>query len=323
MSAAPNSTSRRYCITLWIDKTPFNEANIQQAFCGGDGNLKKPFKFVVGQLEQCPESGRRHVQSYIEFAKPQRGTKLASVLGIATDSYRFEVARGTSDQNISYCTKSESRVPGTEPFRLGEPSGGQGARTDIAEAVATLRSHGLKRCAEDHPVVYTKFHKGLGALYSMCHGPTLEFKPREVIVYWGSAGTGKTRAVYEIAKSTGSSFFRAPAASNTPWFDGYAGQDIVLFDDYGEQGKFPLTFFLQLLDGYDLQVPVKGGFVKFSPKKIYITSNQEWSSWYAPMTPSHEAALKRRITSVVEFHTNRNTIVVSDEMTGIGLVSDS
>lgn len=80
------------------------------------------------------------------------------------------------------------------------------------------------------------------------------------------------------------------------WFDGYNEQPIVIIDDY--RGEYPVPMFLKLLDRYPMQVPIKGGFVNWSPKKIYITSNVEPRHWYNEVDGRSLAAISRRFTEV-------------------------
>lgn len=115
-------------------------------------------------------------------------------------------------------------------------------------------------------------------------------------MYWGRTGSGKTRAVYDNVSNTHDIYFH-PSGQ---WFDGYDGQPIALFDDYGGS-EFKLTYLLKLLDRYPMRVPIKGGYVSWAPHEIYITSNRAPSEWYPNAYTEHYDALKRRFTNVVYF----------------------
>lgn len=291
-------TSRRYLFTLWLhNQDVVTEENIQETFERLVGGDESGVRFVVGQLEQCPDTGRRHFQCYLEFTRPSRGSALSRLLGVPSPSLRFEAARGSGDQNTDYCTKEDTRISG--PWQAGERSRGQGSRTDLSQAVATLRQHGLKRVASDHSETFVKFHRGLRALQAELLEVPTTYERKVVKVYWGSTGTGKTRRAYERNPD----LYRAPAATKTGyWFDGYQGQSTVLFDDYGGDGKYPITFLLQLLDGYPMQVPIKGGFAQWIPEKIIITSNLDPAMWYnGEASNEHCDALTRRLTKVKHF----------------------
>jgi hypothetical protein len=115
-------------------------------------------------------------------------------------------------------------------------------------------------------------------------------------VYWGRTGAGKTRAVFDNVPSP-EDIYVHPGGQ---WFDGYDGQPIVLFDDFGGS-EFKLTYFLKLLDRYPMQVPIKGGFVSWIPKEVYITSNRNPLEWYPNAHGEHVNAMFRRFTNNVRF----------------------
>lgn len=292
--------TRRYCFTLWTHNQDIvNEANIQQIFNGILERHRESVGFIIGQLELCPGTNRRHFQCYIEFKRPQLGTRISTLLAVPSNSVHFEVSRGTSSENIDYCSKEESRVSG--PWRVGDPQPGQGSRSDLESACNSLRDGGIKRVAEDHPSVYVKYAKGFQQLEQALRPSNHSFEPKEIIIRWGESGLGKTKFAYETYSNSEGGFYRAPAPTKgSVWFDGYNGESTVLFDDYGGASLYPLSMFLQLLDGYAMLVPVKGGFVPWKPRRIVITSNINPDMWYQGENPQQAYALRRRYTDVVE-----------------------
>lgn len=152
----------------------------------------------------------------------------------------------------------------------------------------------LRQIADDHFGSFLKYQRGITAA-KLAYAPKRDWQP-SVVVYWGRTGAGKTRAVYDNLSSPEDVYVHPGG----PWFDGYDGQPIVLFDDYAGS-EFKLQYFLKLLDRYPMQVPIKGGFVSFIPQEIYITSNLNPNSWYSNANYEHVAAMKRRFTNVVHF----------------------
>ena len=115
-----------------------------------------------------------------------------------------------------------------------------------------------------------------------------------VVCLWGATGTGKTRFCYDqVMNST------VWSPGDFQWFDGYKGQEIVIIDDY--RGEYPIQLFLKLCDRYPMQVPVKGDFTNWIPKKIYITSNVKPDLWYECDGASFDA-FKRRFDVIHEIH---------------------
>ena len=63
------------------------------------------------------------------------------------------------------------------------------------------------------------------------------------------------------------------------WWDGYAGQEVVVLDDFKDYAM-PLVDLQRLLDWYPLWVEVKGGSVPMLAKVYVITANTDPEDWY-------------------------------------------
>lgn len=182
------------------------------------------------------------------------------------------------------------------PIELGlwsEKEGERGKRTDLMDAIETMRERGLKAVATDHPEAFVKYHRGLEKLRCIEMAPNTE--PLEVNLLYGPTGCGKSR----LARQGLADYWVDPIGSGT-WFDGYDGEEDAIFDDFdGNKSHWRLKDWLRVTDRYTLRVPIKGSFIIWKPKRIWITTNyhpRDWWDW-----TSREAqfpALKRRITRV-------------------------
>jgi len=83
---------------------------------------------------------------------------------------------------------------------------------------------------------------------------------------------------------------KKPGYSQTPYFDGYEGQEVVVIDEF--YGWLPKDLLCRMCDRYPLLVDTKGGCVNFYPKTIIITSNTDPQEWY----DGGLGALERRFT---------------------------
>ena len=138
-------------------------------------------------------------------------------------------------------------------------------------------------------------HRRAFAEYRTLMKPDRDWKS-DVFIYWGDTGTGKTRAVYEAEAD-----LWIATDNSLNWFDGYTGQEAVLFDDFVSIKNEKFGFLLRLLDRYPMDVPVKGGFTKWLPKRIYFTSNLRVEDWFMGVSAASQSALRRRITDTVHF----------------------
>ena len=98
-----------------------------------------------------------------------------------------------------------------------------------------------------------------------------DYKKKTILWFRGQTGEGKTRTAIKIAKEyyEGSYWI---SNDSLKWFDGYNGQKVAILDDFRKSMLTDWNFLLRLLDGYNLIVQVKGGFVKWNPELIIITS---------------------------------------------------
>lgn len=259
--------------------------------------------YCVWQYEIAPTTGKVHIQGYVVFTGRKR---LGSVKKIIKDwcgvNAHLEVARGTPTQNRTYCTKDETRYPGTEPVEFGHlDQEGQGKRTDLVEAWNEFKANGLtdemvERFPSQLVLHLRRFTELKERLETRNWEPQQGYQKKTVIVNWGETGTGKTR---EAAES-GAIF--AKYESRYCWGH-YRGEETVCFDEF--MGQVTIEEMLTLCDGYraTVQIPYMGN-KPWIPKTIFICSNNSVNDWWPKATSEQIAAFKRRITRMVHW---RNT----------------
>lgn len=157
---------------------------------------------------------------------------------------------------------------------------------------------------------FVRHYRGFAALRNSLP-PTGPREPPRVILHYGPTGSGKSflaRAAPDgiTPLESGVDYYvvSPPSGSGGIWFDGYDGQSRVIFDDFnGATSHIRLDYLLQLLDKYPMSVPIKGGFVKWRPTTIIITTNLHPSEWYdySGKHKEHYPALKRRFAEVLCF----------------------
>ncbi|EZG42755.1 replicase [Gregarina niphandrodes] len=110
----------------------------------------------------------------------------------------------------------------------------------------------------------------------------------EVSVLWGPPGTGKSHT----ARAVCDDYYVKPDGQ---WWDGYQGQDVVIFDDFYGSEKY--SDMLRWLSENPIKVPIKNSMTDLLATKFIITSNVEPNRWYPQI--EDKSALMRRITQII------------------------
>lgn len=243
-----------------------------------------PCRYIIFQLEEGEEH-TPHFQGYVELSKQTRFNTVADAFD--GGKAHLEARKGTPREAQVYASKEETRVDG--PWEYGQISK-QGARTDLADAVASLRTGGISAVVEQHPEQYVKFGNGLSRLHTHLT-KYVRRDPPTVTLLFGAPDSGKSHMVWDREPQL------VQFGKDLQWFDNYAGEEAVLFDEFAGEGT--LKFLLQLLDRYPLQLPIKGSHVTCQFKRIYITSNYHPRDWYDWTNREQQyPALVRRFTNV-------------------------
>lgn len=248
------SKTNRFCFTL----NNYEELHYALFSNGAIDGIKY---FIVGK--EVGEQGTPHLQGYVEFPNNDKLRISAAKsrlerIGLP-NTIHIEPAKGTAQQNITYCSKDGTFVEG------GERPKGQGKRTDLDDVCDKINSgSSLNEIANEFPVSFIKYSTGIQKLMNLKN--SRRFFKTEVIWLYGSTGTGKSRFAWTAAPEA------YMKCSSHKWWDGYTGQDVVIVDDYRPSAHLPFHFMLNLMDRYPLSVEVKGATVEFISKKIYITS---------------------------------------------------
>ena len=86
------------------------------------------------------------------------------------------------------------------------------------------------------------------------------------------------------------------------WFDGYTGQNNVIFEEF--RGQLPLGMLLTILDRYECPLQFKGGTTEFCALNIIFTSPCHPRQWYEKLEDEDTwAQLKRRLNFIIETET--------------------
>lgn len=237
---------------------------------------------VIGD-EICPTTGRQHYQGWLQIRTSRTKTAIAKRLGVK-DMWMMGCF-GDEYSNEKYCGKDKKFTKWGE-FII------QGQRRDLEEIKNEIvEGKTIEEVAIEHPEMYCRYRNGLKDIAGIiAKRNSKKFREVEVVVLYGDTGTGKTRTAMEHAEYK-------IEGDNLDWWDGYNGEETILIDEYDTDVK--ITKMLNLLDGYQLRLPIKGGFTYANWTKVYITSNVHPDNWHLYAKDAHKEALKRRITHVI------------------------
>lgn len=225
------------------------------------------------------EEDTPHLQGYVEFGIRRR---FGFVKVTVCQRAHVEAAKGSPRDASDYCKKDGD----WEEYGVLSLVG-QGRRTDLEEIKARMdEGVSVSGIASEYFSQWVQYRRSFSAYAQMVLPGRAS--PPEVIVLEGATGVGKTRFATEIGIQEGGYWISSDPTLR--WFDGYNGQPVAILDDYAGEGQF--RFLLRLLDRYELDVPVKGGFVKWIPRIIFLTTNKSIEQWYVN---EDTAPLRRRV----------------------------
>lgn len=206
----------------------------------------------------------------------------------------MEIRKKSHDEARTYCMKDDTRdpSPGSGPWEHGIPKLDQGTRTDLTTIRAKLDSGvSEKEIAQEHFGDWCRYFRGFQRYRTLSEGK--DRSEVEVCIFYGPPGCGKSHQA-RLACGKLPVYTKEPGCGK--WFDGYDGQDVILFDDY--DASQPYNHLLRICDRYAVTGECKGGTVKLNATRILFTTMQHPACWY----PDHPwPALRRRVHCWVHF----------------------
>lgn len=266
-------------------------------------SLPDNVRYIIYQEELTPDTGREHLQGYIEFKRTVRVAALKSLFG---DHVHGEPRKYSRKAAKEYCQKEESRKPNGERREFGTFETSQGKRTDLKEATEALLQH--RDLSQLPPDLYVKYHRGFQALLDIHTEPRSSETSVECIVLFGEPGTGKSRRAEELAPHA---FWKDP---DTKWWDGYNGEDEVIIDDFlpGDKCDITSTLFKRWVDRYRYKGQRKGSYCELKATKFIITSNEHYDQWWPGLPYTQRQAIRRRINKAYRFNKDGTVDLVKD-----------
>lgn len=252
-------------------------------------NFPNTLYFATWQVEKCPTTGKEHVQGFLKFEKAVR---MAAIKKMFNDGIHCEHSDASDEANIAYCSKEETRIAG--PFTFGSNKE-ERQRSDLKRSLEMLRAGAsLFDVADQDLLSYNRYHRGFEKIHALYQAKKHKaWRQLKVTVLWGPTRAGKTsRAMLEDPDA-----YVQGSLGNNIWFDQYAGEKTIIFDDF--YGQIKMSDMLKYLDGHRCMLPVKGGFGHAAWTRVFITSNTHPDNWYINCPPEVRAAFFARIHEII------------------------
>lgn len=276
------------------EKTPFRAATITH-FGEPWSQLPEKIQYIAFAEETCPTTGRKHYQTWAYAATAMRLTGWKKVF----PGDHIEQMRGTFAQNDKYCSKEgELTCFGEKPMENGKKRSLEALVCEVTEGAQQGKPLPEIIMEGDHKATFVQYHNGISKIHAMAVNYKLskidkDFAP-EVIYVHGEPGSGKSRWVREQDPDV----YDVPQDDSYKWKDGYSGQEAVVYENVSVANVKSPERLLKEIDRYFIQVPIKGGFTGWRPKRIYITTVFQLQHFADQAGFSNPSEFTRRVTKV-------------------------
>lgn len=247
-----DNKARAYCFT-WNNYNVDNWEYVKNVDC----------RYIVVSQE-VGENGTPHLQGYIYFKSPISWRSMTKKF----KGCHISVARKAACVNRDYITKRKKFDPDPKIIYEDGDMPEQGARGDLIDLRDQINSGlSVKEIRQDHPHLYHQYGRTLDKLEDDNMLSIERDFMTEGIWYFGPTQVGKSRRAFQSADRQN----RFTWISDGRWWDGYAGQETVILDDF--RGGVPYNELLKLVDRYDYKVPRRGRQpMPFLAKRVIVTS---------------------------------------------------
>lgn len=301
MSSSANSRSRKWQVTI---NNPIDKGYTREVIKEKVDSLSSIVYWCIA--DEIGAGGTPHCHFFLAFANAIRFSTLLKLF----EGGHFEMCNGTCEQNRDYVfkigkykgtDKEETNLPETRE-EFGEmPVERKGKRNDLddlydmvqagmtaAEIIKDNPSYMIRR-KEIEDMIYDRQTEQFGNVY----------RQMDVTFVFGSTGTGKTS---DIIRQNGGykNIYRVVDYKNP--FDGYSGEDVIVFEEY--RCQFNISLLLNAIDGHPFDLPCRYHNKVACYTKVFFTSNWALKDLYKDVQHDDSEtwyALLRRIHHVKQY----------------------
>lgn len=248
---------------------------------------------AVGRAEHCPTTGKVHEHVFMRFHNPQSTSnkskcKIGKMFGKI--QCHVEEMRGNIQENEAYVSKDSNG----ELSKYGEEPK-QGFRGDLKETKDEIMK-GKLVCEEivlEDPHLYHLYGRTLEKIEAIQLRRRFRTEMTKGIYVYGVSGSGKSHYVFRDYDPNKCYIKNL----NDEWWDGYTGQEIVIFNEFSGPMSMRYSELMDLVDKWPKTVKQRCREpVPFLAKEIRITSVKSPYDLYNIKENDHE--FNRRFTII-------------------------
>jgi hypothetical protein len=275
----------------WIGTIPRNSWEVPKELPAG-------VKGIRGQAERG-DGGYEHWQIVVRL---HHTTGLAGVkrkLGSREGHFEPTRSRAAND----YVWKDDTYIEGTR-FELGEMRGRTFDRADDDDYEGFIEAAEKGEIEQIPARIRVKYFPIWLRFKAMADAQDVRPQPRLCFWIYGRPGVGKTYFFNHWFAKRGVKVYQKPASK---WWDGYAGQSVVVLDEVTPHEMTYLTRFMAIWADSQTTVlgEIKGGTVMTNYNVFAITSNyslEECIRWEMSQSEAREVTLARLRRRLKEVH---------------------
>jgi len=244
-------------------------------------DFKGDARYLIYQEEIGEDTHTHHLQCYVEMKTQKSMLAMKKYFPQA----HWDIRKGTQEQAIAYCSKSDTNIGG--PYEFGTKSVEKGHRSDLDALKADImKGDSIKQISEKYFSDFIRYHKGIERFIGL-HGAKKTWKcPITVVI--GESGSGKSYYVQNTLLKDYHTYWK----DGSMWWPFYEGtENAVVFDEF--VGCWNPYEFNRMYDPTPYSVQIKGGNMPFLAKKMVVISNYHPKSWWSKT--EYWPAFERRV----------------------------
>jgi hypothetical protein len=296
---------RNYCLT--INNPEESDEQFNEYLQSLDHIKYFVFAREKGDGTDGNPDGTVHLQVYLEFTNAKTFATMKKLFPRAHIEPRLGTKAAARDYVMKtgkYADKAHTRIG--EIFTFGEFAE-ERSRTDLAKITEMLDNGATEtEVRKAYPTQYLLMKRKIQEYIQSIKEEQFKNTRRlglEVTYICGTTGKGKTR--YVLDKHGDGNVFRMTrygSGFTEEKFDGYAGEDVIIFEEY--RSHISISNMLNYLDVYGIALPARYGDKTACYTKVYIISNWTLEEQYKIVQTEYTETWKaflRRIHYIWEY----------------------